>query len=501
MSGLLPLRPLQERAIESLRESLRAGKKRPIIQAPTGFGKTVLAAHIVAGAMRKGKRVAFVAPLLNLIDQTFERFAENGIDMGAMGVLQGNHPRWRPDAPIQICSIQTIAARGWPKVDFAVVDECHLRHKALDRWIDSELDKIFVGLSATPWAVGLKGRWQDLIIPTSIKELIDGGWLSPFRCFAPSRPDLSAIKTVAGDYHKGDLSELMGKKEIVGDVVQTWLEKADRRPTLVFAVDRAHADVLFEGFKAEGVRTAYIDGETPRDQRAEAGRLLASGGLEVICSVGTMTHGVDLDVRCISLARPTKSEMLYVQMIGRGLRTAPGKTDCLILDHSNTALNLGLITDIVHTKLRGGKDDPVRDLERPTPKPHECPTCKFVVPPMVSECPNCGFKARRFTNVTVAEGELIEFEKAVNLKIAKKDNRDWNFEDKQNFYGQLRGYAWEKGYKDGWAANKYRDKFGVWPDDQRVKYARRSECSQSVRSWIRSQQIRWSKGHRRDEAM
>src|SRR5271165_1120257 len=87
--SLLPLRPLQERAMESLRQSLRNGKKRPIIQAATGFGKTVLAAHIVTGALKKGKRVAFVAPFISLIDQTFDRFVENGIDINAMGVLQG----------------------------------------------------------------------------------------------------------------------------------------------------------------------------------------------------------------------------------------------------------------------------------------------------------------------------------------------------------------------------------------------------------------------------
>jgi DNA repair protein RadD len=498
MSGLLPLRPLQERAMSLLRESLKAGKKRTIIQAACGFGKTVISAHIVAGALKKGKKVAFVAPFISLIDQTFTRFAENGIDMNCMGVLQGNHPRFRPDAPVQICSIQTIQARGWPNVDFAVVDEVHIRHRTLDRWMDAEMDKIFVGLSATPWSVGLKARWNDLIIPTSIKELIEQGWLSPFRCFAPSRPDLSGVKTVAGEYHEGQLSEVMSRKEIVGDVVQTWLEKADRRPTLVFAVDRAHADTLFEGFKAEGVRTAYVDALTPREERTNLGRMLGRGELEVICSISTMTHGVDLDIRCISFARPTKSETMWVQCIGRALRTAPGKIDALILDHSNTALTLGLPTDIVHTTLKGGKDDPVRDMERPTPKPHECPECKFVIPPMIPECPNCGYRVRRVTPVTVAEGELIEFEKAVALKVAKKENRDWNYDDKRHFYGQLRGYAWDKGYKDGWASMKYKEKFGAFPNDPRVKYAKIESCSEGVRSWIRSRQIAFAKSNRRD---
>ena len=164
-----------------LRQSLRAGHKRPVLQAPTGFGKTVLAAHIVAGALWKENRVAFVAPMLNLIDQTFERFRENGIDPAHMGVTQGDHPWRRPHAPVQICSAQTLARRGFPEVDLAVVDECHLRFDVIDRWMAVQPEMIFVGLSATPWSAGMADYCSDLIVPTSISELIAVGKLSPFR--------------------------------------------------------------------------------------------------------------------------------------------------------------------------------------------------------------------------------------------------------------------------------------------------------------------------------
>ena len=180
MSGLFPLRPLQQKALDGLRDSLRSGHRRPIIQAATGFGKTIVAAHMVQGALDKRKRVAFVVPMITLIDQTFERFETNGIEPGDMGVMQGNHPWHRPNAPVQICSVQTIAARGAPEVDFTIVDEVHLRFKAIEEWIKAEPNKIFVGLSATPWARGLKEFWDDLIIPTSISELIEQGYLSPF---------------------------------------------------------------------------------------------------------------------------------------------------------------------------------------------------------------------------------------------------------------------------------------------------------------------------------
>jgi len=491
MAALFPLRPLQEKAMTALKDALRAGKRRPIIQAPTGYGKTVLAAHIVAGARAKGRRVAFVVPQLSLIDQTFERFCENGVEPGDMGVMQGNHPYRRPHAPIQICSIQTVASRGKPEVDFVVVDEVHLRFKTIEDWIKADERKIFIGLSATPWSRGLADFWDDLIIPTSVQELIDQGWLSPFKAFAPSHPDLTGIRIVAGDYHEGQLSERMSKAAIVGDVVQTWLEKAERRPTLVFAVDRAHANVLHEEFEKAGVASAYVDANTPREERGDIGRRLNSGALEVICSVGTMTTGVDLDVRCIVFARPTRSEILLVQAIGRGLRIAEGKQDCLILDHSDSLLRLGLPTDIHHAELIGGENKRVSAIERKPPLPKECPACAFLIPAGIFECPNCGHKPKR-AGVRQAEGELVDI--SVARKATKRENREMTMYEKARFFGELRGYAQERGYKEGWAANKYRERLGVWPNDPSIRYAPLRPCGPATASWIKSSQIRWAKG-------
>lgn len=491
MTELFPLRPLQELALEGLRNSLRHGKKRPIIQAPTGFGKTVIGAHIVAGAMAKRKRVAFVVPMLNLIDQTFERFQENGIDPADMGVIQGNHPWRRPSAPIQICSVQTIGRRGYPEVDFVLVDEVHLRFQSVDDWIADQPTKIFVGLSATPWSRGLADHWDDLIIPTSISELIENKYLSAFRAFAPSHPDLSGVKIVAGDYAEGELSKRMQAPKLVADVVSTWIEKAQGLPTLVFAVDRAHAAVLHEQFEEAGITSAYVDANTPREDRAALAKEFQAGRIKVICSVGTMTTGVDLDVRCIVLARPTKSEILFVQMIGRGLRTADGKENCLILDHSDTHLRLGMVTDIHHDRLLSGKKADADDVDAKTRLPKDCPQCAYLVPVGASECPNCGFKPKRVCSVVAEEGELVELGMAAKLK--RKNNGEMTWPEKERFFGELKGYRQEMAYKEGWAAAKYREKTGVWPNDPRVKYAPAISPSAATRSWIRAANIRWSK--------
>ena len=489
---LLPLRPLQERAIELLRASIRSGHKRPVIQAPTGFGKTVLSAHIVSGAHAKRNRVAMCVPRLSLIDQTFDRFVQNGINPGDMGVMQASHPWSRPNAPIQICSIPTIAARGFPEVSFVIVDENHLQFEVINRWITEHPEMTFIGLSATPWSKGMGDFWDDLVIPTTISELIDKGDLSKFRVFAPTHPDLSGVKIVAGDYHEGQLSERMSGAKIVADVVGTWLDKGDDQPTLCFAVDRGHAQALHDQFASVGVTSAYVDANTEREERNRINSLFQAGEVKVINSVGTMTTGVDLDVRCIIMARPTKSEILFVQSIGRGLRTAPGKEITTILDHSDNHLRLGMVTDIYHDKLRTSKGDAdrkeKREEERATPKPFECPKCTRLVPYKALEC-ECGWVSRRPNKVQVCDGELRELGATGPRMKREPAIERLKREGEQAIYSQLLGMQGTK--KDGWIGYKFERIFGHKPS--RFLLRDPHEPSSAMRSFIRSENLKWAK--------
>ena len=301
----------QKLAMSLLRQAVASGSRKIVISAPTGSGKTVLASTIVLGARAKLNRVAFCVPSLGLIDQTFERFLEAGVDPGDMGIMQADHPFTRPDAPIQIASAQTLARRPLPKSDIVIIDEAHVQYDIYDRWKDLKGDdapKLFIGLSATPWAKGMGSRGETLIQHTSIQELIDLGRLSRFRVFAPSHPDLSKVRTQAGDFREDDLSQVMSGPKLVSDVVETWLSKAEGRPTLCFAVNRAHARALHAQFVRSGVPTEYVDAFTPRQERDEIGRSLKDGSVKVVVNIGCLTTGIDWDVRCISMARPTKSE-------------------------------------------------------------------------------------------------------------------------------------------------------------------------------------------------
>lgn len=485
------LRPHQTRAIASLREALRYGSKRPMLQAPTGAGKTVLAAALIEGALAKRKRVIFTVPAITLVDQTVREFYAEGIR--DLGVIQADHPMTDPSKPVQIASMDTLRRREIPEADLVIIDEAHRKSEFLIDWMsrDEWLGVPFIGLSATPWTKGLGRLYDRLIVSATISELIKAGYLSNFRVFAPSHPDLTGVRTARGDFVESELSAAMQRGTLVADVVSTWLQLGDGRPTLCFAVDRVHAKTLQTQFRAAGVSCGYLDATTPMVEREAIRKQFQAGELRVVCNVGVLTTGVDWDVRCIVLARPTKSEILYTQIIGRGLRTATGKDHCLILDHSDTTLRLGFVTDLHHDRLDGGRIDEGGDAapqERVAAKPRECPTCHYVMPTGMRSCPACGHVSESRTTVETVAGELVD------LSGQRKANATEDWAGKVAFIAQVRAYAQTRGKSDGWVAQKYRAKFGVWPNDPRVRYAKAAgSVGPEVASWLKSQAIRYAK--------
>lgn len=453
------LRPHQTEAIHLIRQSLAKGNQSVVCSMPTGAGKTLTAAKIIEMALAKGSSVIFTAPAVSLIDQTVAAFKAEGIE--GIGVMQANHPLTNSLAQVQVASVQTLARREIPSASLVIVDECHIRAKVVDDLIAARPDVRFVGLSATPWRKGMGLVWQDLVVPVTIKDLIEGGLLSKFSAYAPSIPDLSGVKVRAGEYVESQLADLMGEAKLVGHVVENWLAKGDNRPTLCFGVNRNHAQEMAASFERAGVATAYVDAFTDTVQRGRINRKFRDGEIRVICSVRTMTTGVDLPVSCIIDAAPTKSEMLHIQKIGRGLRINPGTEDLVIFDHAGNLLRLGMPDEISYDALDATKPGEPQERKPAAEKlPTECANCASLHSGKI--CPFCGHERKPFSGVESADGDLVQ----VKGKVKRATP-----EDKQRFYSMALWLADQRGYKPGWAANLYRKKLGVWPrglDDRRT---------------------------------
>jgi len=269
------LRPQQIQLLDELDRAIKGGCRRIMVQAPTGFGKTIVAAAIAENAMNAGWRAIFTVPALSLVDQSVEKFYSQGIR--DIGVIQANHFLTNYVRPIQVASVQTLQRRHIPEVDLVMIDEAHRWFEFYGKWMKNpEWSNVpFVGLSATPWTKGLGKYFDKLIIGATTEGLIKAGHLSKFRVFAPSSPDLTKVRTVAGDYHDGDLSEAMDKSALIADVVDTWITRGKGRPTLCFAVDRAHRQ-QFLGLVVAAHQDRFL-----RAPRAERGGEHARGSAAI----------------------------------------------------------------------------------------------------------------------------------------------------------------------------------------------------------------------------
>ena len=471
----LVLRDYQQDAINLLRRSLSTGHRTPVLQVPTGGGKTAIAGEIIRSAVDKGNRVGFIVDRLALVDQASAHLDKVGIDHG---VIQSNHWRTNYSKPVQVISIQTMARRRPWEMTLGIIDECHIIFKAHRELISGWNQIPFIGMSATPWSRGLGEIYDDLIIPTTIGSLIERGHLVDADYYGPSQPNMKGVKVVGGDYNQREAGERANTAKLVASITNTWLKLAAGKQTLCFATNVAHSKHIVERFVDVGIAAEHIDAYTDTQDRRDAIARFNAGETTVLSSVGVLTTGFDSPVsECGIMARPTKSLMLHIQMMGRLLRPNPGKERAIILDHAGNVSRLGFATDDTPTHLDDGnvadrKPREEEEEEERLPKP--CPACHYLKPAGTHACPACGFASQRQNTVDEDAGSLE--------KMQRRTNREMTPAEKREFFGGLLWHAQQNGYKTGWASYAYRKKTGVWPN--KYKHTPPSPPTEQTLRWI-----------------
>ena len=356
-------------------------------------------------------------------------------------------------------------------------------------------------MTATPCRQDGKGlgiAFDDLVFGPTMPELVAQGHLVPTKYFAPSKPDLSAVKIQMGDYNQKSLGAKMIEPILVGSVITNWLRLAPNRQTVVFAVNVAHSVSLCERFQEVNIRAEHLDAHTPAHERASIFNRFESGDIQVICNCQIFSYGIDSPpASCCVLAHPTKSLTRYLQAAGRVLRPFEGKENCYIIDHSGIIEDLGFLEDEHPWSLDGKttvKQRAESTAEKKEPKSITCPECDTIFEARPT-CPNCG------CNVAKAYARAIEERDAdleeIERKTKKRTGREWSQPEKERFYRELLGYARGRGIKDGWAAHKYRSRFGTWPANGMSKES--LAPSVQTRSWITSRNIAYHKSKQRAE--
>ena len=493
------LRKYQSDIIVDFHRAVASGTRRIMLVAPTGAGKTVIFADIVRSQVAASKSVLVFAHRREIISQTGGKLHALGVSHGI--IQAGFSPR--PLERVQVASIQTLHRRAihtdnmlLPPADLLIVDEAHHATAATYRAIiNAYPDAILLGLTATPCrgdGRGLGGIFELIIECPQVAELIEQGHLVKTRTYAPINPDLKGVRVEKGDYVEAQLAERMDRPKLIGDIVTHWHKYGERRKTVCFAVNVAHSIHLRDEFINSGVRAEHIDGSTPKPERDATLQRLASGEIELVTNCMVLTEGWDMpEVGCEILARPTRKMGLYRQMIGRALRPAPGKIDAIILDHSGAVFRHGFVEDHVEWTL-----DPEQRAQSAAHQARldngfasricECSQCGSVR--VAGEpCSHCGFLPQRPARyVPLADGELGLVDGKRRAKANLQDP-----ETRAQWHAMLASIGIERGYKAGWAAVNYKEKFGDWPPYGATPTP--IDPTPEVRSWVRSRLIAYAK--------
>lgn len=341
---MLQLRPYQREAITAVTAAEIAGCRRPLIVLPTGAGKTVVFSHLIRERAHLG-RALVLAHREELIQQAYDKIRTVAPDL-AVGIVMADRDE-HPERDVIVASVQTLARERRRKpligtISTIVVDEAH--HAAAKSYRDVLRDlgsyepdgPLTVGVTATAGRrdrVALGSVWEDIAYQRGILAMIADDYLCDVRALqVNAQIDYSAVKSYRGDFSDGSLGTAMEDGDAIEAAACAYVKYAKERPGIAFTPTIATAKLLAEMLCHKGIRAAHVSGETPRDERRRILADLHEGRLQVVCNAMVLTEGFDEPrISCILMARPTRSETLFTQMAGRGLRLHPGKTDCLLL--------------------------------------------------------------------------------------------------------------------------------------------------------------------------
>jgi DNA repair protein RadD len=397
----MQLRPYQLEAVEAVYRHLRARDDHPCVVVPTAGGKTPCIATISRDAVRRwGGKVLILAHVRELLEQAAEKLRAVAPDL-PFGLYSAGLKRRDLGYAVTIAGIQSVYQKACDvgPVDLVIVDEAHLippDGEGMYRQFLTEMQALnphvrVIGFTATPFRMksgpicAPENILNAVCFEIGVRELIVQGYLCPLRTKAGTRkPDTDRLHVRAGEYVASEVEELMDDENLVRAACREIVAHTqERQAVLIFAAGVAHAQHVASVLRdRHGVECGFVCGETLPFERDETLRRFRSGDLKYLVNVNVLTTGFDApNIDCVALLRPTLSPGLYYQMVGRGFRLHPEKTDCLVLDFGGNVLRHGPVDQLrVDGRPPGDGEAPVK----------ECPSCHELVAAGYATCPACG---------------------------------------------------------------------------------------------------------------
>lgn len=356
------LRDYQETWIGGLRAAFSAGYHSPLGVLPTGGGKTVCFSYLTSKLVQNGKRVALLCHRDFLVEQISKTLAQFNVRHG----LIASNTLYDRRLLAHVASVNTLVRniQRYAVPDYVIVDEAHhcistsMWGKVIAAWRAVNPGLRVIGVTATPIRLsgeGLGDVFDDMVRGPTTRELIERGALSKYRLFLPQNPmDFSEVTIRAGDYAKGEVSEAMQDRQIVGNTIAEYRAKLNGAPTVTFEVSVENAVLMAEKFRSEGFSAAHIDGKMSKDEIRQTIGAFEAGRLSVLTTCDIASEGLDIPgIIGVIQRRPTWSLMMDRQQKGRGLRLAPGKEEAIFIDQVGNAFKHGLPDDPKEWSLLG----------------------------------------------------------------------------------------------------------------------------------------------------
>lgn len=443
----------QEKMIADGKEALRT-YKHVLWVLSTGGGKTIIATLIALGVFKKEKRVIFCVHRDFLLDQTADAFKSVGIDYT---FLAAGRPFYHRKNVI-IASIDTLKRRlhevDCP--DLLIIDEAI--HSAAAGWAKvieyyQNQGCYTIGLCACPErssGKGLKTWFKKIVEGPSMAWLIENGYLSKYKVFAPSTPDLTGVHVRNGDYVTSEVSDRMNKPSITGNAIAEYKKIADGKQGVAFCCSIEHSKAVCAAFIEAGYSAVHIGSDTDKKERKKSLADFREGKIKILTSVDIFSEGFDLPaVEYGAFLRPTKSLNLYMQQVGRILRAAPGKEFAYIADHADNVRQFGLPDEkrewTLEDKEKGSREAGDKTILVRQCLPAEDADgimrgCHFCHKPSPS-CPNCGriYKIES-REIETKDGDLQELKIQQQKKQARQQQGRAATLDELIEVGKSRGY-------------------------------------------------------------
>lgn len=478
----MELRPYQSQSIEMLFEWMKNNDGNVCVVLPTGSGKSHVIASLIKNAVQNysNTRVLMLTHSKELISQNAEKMRQHWCN-APMGIYSASLNRRCLSEPITFAGIQSVSKKATQlgHIDLCIVDEAHsINHTQSGgyRLLISDLLKInpamrVIGYSASPYRLGHgmihEGNdviFDDLIEPVSIEQLVADGYLSTLRSKHTNLTYLTTgVKKSGGEFVAGELERVLDTSDNNQAVVAETIERAhDRKSWLIFCSGVKHSEHIAQLLNENNISAACVTGDTPSAERDRIIRDFQSGKIRALTNVNVLTTGFDYpSIDCLVFLRPTMSPGLYYQMAGRGLRIAPNKSDCLVLDFAGNVSRHGPITAIVPPNKRGKEDG-----KAPT---KSCPQCDEIVAIQLRQCPQCGFE---FAEEKEKEPLILRNDDIMGIESLEMDVKLWAWRThtsrtsgkqmlKVTYYGELSDEPITEYFPvlhDGYAGNKAREK-------------------------------------------